>query len=162
MFKCLAACTGKNIVVAQGTRVVEERVGEFQIRARDSGWHCIWGPALPTGAGDGISTANTSGVAVLVPTLAMITSAPRRRHDNLSWPCSVGNSSTGESRVASFVSASIWSPALASPARTFRFFRLPNGWRPGTRSATTGCLVAIETHTLQFSASGNGSSRLQG
>ena len=64
----LEECSGQEIILVQETHVVEDRMAAMQAKAADSGYHGMWGPALPTAGG------SQGGVAVLVPTTARITS----------------------------------------------------------------------------------------
>ncbi|CAK0789192.1 unnamed protein product, partial [Prorocentrum cordatum] len=73
LFDFLAVVKAK-IICAQETRIVESRLGEFQHRAKDLGFHGMWAPALATNAKG--PQANHCGVAILVPTNVMITKPP--------------------------------------------------------------------------------------
>ncbi|CAK0802338.1 unnamed protein product [Prorocentrum cordatum] len=55
----------------------ESRLGEFQARALDAGWHGLWAPSPTTGDS---ATSNFGGVAVLVPTYIMVTAPPDDGH----------------------------------------------------------------------------------
>ncbi|CAK0793895.1 unnamed protein product [Prorocentrum cordatum] len=53
------------------------RLGEFQARALDAGWHGLWAPSPSTGDS---ATSNFGGVAVLVPTYIMVPAPPDDGH----------------------------------------------------------------------------------
>ena len=68
----LEECSGQEIILAQETHVVEDRMAAMQAKAADNGYHGVWAPALPTSGG------SQGGVAVLVPTHVCVTAPPGR------------------------------------------------------------------------------------
>ncbi|CAK0840691.1 unnamed protein product [Prorocentrum cordatum] len=76
LFDFLATYRG-TILLAQELRITDSRLGEFQARALDAGWHGLWAPSPSTGDS---ATSNFGGVAVLVPTYIMVTAPPDDGH----------------------------------------------------------------------------------